>query len=281
MSQNSTLPKFTFGWKGAAALIGGAFLPILILSLLDVVALLIFKTNIQYREWYLLVSNTIMWCGAIWAFDYLVCRPETGKKLNFNFSSKNLYTYFLVFPMMFSMGLIAEYLSTLIPVTGPIFGDMYEFYSKFLNQLSGDPVLMVIMAVVMAPVFEEIVFRGIIMKGMLNKGVKPTRAIWISALVFGLIHGNPWQFVGATLLGFVLGLVYYKTKSLLLPILLHGFNNLVSTLLMTTFKTESFADAFRLPEWAILIAGVVIFGTFYFLFTKKYKVAYSEENTSF
>lgn len=281
MYLNTTLPKFTFGWKGAAALIGGAFLPLLLLSLVDVAVLLIFKTNIQYKDWYLLVSNTLMWCGAIWAFDFWVCRPETGKKLNFNFSKKNLYTYFLVFPMMFGMGLITEFISFLIPTTGPIFGDLYEFYSTFLNQLSNDTILMVIMAVIMAPIFEEIVFRGIIMKGLLNKGTDPKYAIWISALIFGLIHGNPWQFVGATLLGFVLGLVYYKTKSLLLPILLHAFNNLVSTLMMTTFKTESFSDAFHLPEWAILGLGIVIFATFYYLFTKRYKVAYSEENTNF
>ena len=76
------------------------------------------------------------------------------------------------------------------------------------------------MAVVMAPIFEEIVFRGILQKGLINKGWEPTKAIWVSAIVFGFVHGNPWQFVGAVLLGYVLGLVYHRTKSLLMPILL-------------------------------------------------------------
>lgn len=276
MKYSNSLPQFTFGWKGAAALITGGLLPVIILSFLDVASLLIFKKNFQYAQWFLLLSNTLMWCGAIWAFDYFCCRPETGKKLNFNFSSVNFYTYLLIFPMMFGMGLIAEFISTLIPVTGPVFGKMYDFYSQFLNQLSNDTALMIAMAVIMAPIFEEIVFRGIIMKGMLNKGVKPMKAIWISALVFGLVHGNPWQFVGAVLLGFVLGLVYYKTKSLLLPILLHAFNNLVSTVMMTCFKTESFADAFHIPEWAVLLIGIALFNTFYYLFARKYKVAYAE-----
>ena len=276
MKYSNSLPQFTFGWKGAAALITGGLLPVIILSFLDVASLLIFKKNFQYAQWFLLLSNTLMWCGAIWAFDYFCCRPETGKKLNFNFSSVNFYTYLLIFPMMFGMGLIAEFISTLIPVTGPVFGKMYDFYSQFLNQLSNDTALMIAMAVIMAPIFEEIVFRGIIMKGMLNKGVKPMKAIWISALVFGLVHGNPWQFVGAVLLGFVLGLVYYKTKSLLLPILLHAFNNLVSTVMMTCFKTESFADAFHIPEWAVLLIGIALFNTFYYLFARKYKGAYAE-----
>ena len=234
------------------------------------------KENFQYNDAFLLISNAIMWIGAILAFDYFICRPQTGKKLNFNFSPKNVSTYLLIFPMMLGMMLIAEFITGRIPVTGPFFGKMYEFFLKLMEQMSKDTSVMMMLAVFMAPIFEEIVFRGIIQKGMINKGMKPMKAIWISALIFGIVHGNPWQFVGAVLLGFVLGIVYERTKSLLMPILLHAFNNGVSTVLLHYGKTESFADFFGLSEYLILAVGIALFALFYYLFTRKYRVHYSE-----
>ncbi len=39
---------------------------------------------------------------------------------------------------------------------------------------------------------------------MINNGVKPANAILFSAFIFGIVHLNPWQFIGAFLLGIVL-----------------------------------------------------------------------------
>ncbi len=272
----SSLPKYVFNWKGTLALILGALVPVMILSVGNVFAMFMMKENFQYEDAFLIISNAVMWVGAIMSFDYFVCRPQTGKPLNFNFSTRNFYTYLLIFPLMFGMMLIAEFFTGKIPVTGPFFGEMYELFSKLMEQMSKDTSVMILLAVIMAPIFEEIVFRGIIQKGLINRGMAPMKAIWISALVFGLIHGNPWQFVGATLLGVVMGIVYERTKSLLMPILLHAFNNGASTLLVFYGNTESFSDFFHINEYILLAAGIVIFAVFYYLFTKKYRVHYSE-----
>jgi len=177
---------------------------------------------------------------------------------------------------MIGMMFIGEFITAQIPTTGPFFGEYYKFFERLMGQLTDDPVIMLITAVVMAPIFEEIIFRGIIQKGLINKGVEPWKAILFASVVFGLVHANPWQFVGAVLLGCVLGLVYYKTKSLLLPMLLHAFNNLCSSILIFYTKSESFADAFKVSEWVILVIGIILFSLFYYLFTKKNKVHYSE-----
>src|SRR5690606_16106213 len=130
------------------------------------------------------------------------------------------------------MMFIAEFITAQIPTTGPFFGKYYEFFSDLMSKLTGDKVVLILTAVIMAPIFEEIVFRGIIQKGLMNKGVEPWKAILFACVSFGIVHANPWQFVGAVLLGCVLGLVYYKSNALLLPLLLHGFNNLCSSLLI-------------------------------------------------
>lgn len=276
MENKNTLPKYIFNWKGALVLIGGGTFPILVLSTF-VAGLMIGlkRSDIQYSDFYLIFSNMIMWLGAIAAFDFLICRPDTGKSLNFNFSTVNFSSYALIFPMLIGMMFLAEAIANQIPTSGFFFDDLYKFYSEFLKKLSNDPSTMILMAVIMAPIFEEIVFRGIIQQGLINRGMKPQSAIWFAAIIFGLVHGNPWQFVGAVLLGFVMGTVYFRTQSLLLPMLMHGFNNLASTLLITYTSKESFAEAFHLSEGWLFVIGLVIFSLFYYLFMKKYKVIYS------
>ena len=276
MKGKSVAKKYIFDGKGALALVGGFFAGSAVVAILNVISVFAFNVNLQYQDYYLIVANAAGFMGAIFAFDYFICRPTIGKKLNFNMSSKNLMTYLLIFPMMFGMMLIAEFTTSLIPITGPFFGEYYQYFTDLMAKMTSNKATLILLAVIMAPVFEEIVFRGIIMKGLLNKGMKPKTAIIISAVVFGLVHANPWQFVGAVLLGSVLGLVYYKTKSLLLPILLHAFNNLCSSILIFYNKTESFADTFQVSEWLLLGLGIVLFTTFYILFSKKYRVHYIE-----
>ena len=277
MAENSSRKKFIFDWKGAFALIGGMIVGTAAVSVINVFSMFVFNENLQYNDFYLMLTNAAGFVGAIFAFDYFIARPQTGRKLNFNFSPTNVGTYLLIFPMMLGMMFIAEFITSQIPITGPFFGDYYEFFSRLMEQMTKDKATMIVLAVIMAPIFEEIVFRGIIQKGLINKGMNPATAIIISSVVFGLVHGNPWQFVGAVLLGCVLGFVYHKTKSLLLPILLHAFNNLCSSILIFYGDSESFADVFRISEWLVLGIGIILFAVFYYLFTRKYRVHYSEK----
>lgn len=274
--ENSKKPTYIFNWIGGLILFSGYVIGSMLIGLLGLLGKLIFAVDFMQRPWFMMLANAIVFCLMIAAFDFIIVRQNTEKKLNFNFSPTNFYTYFLVFPMMLGMMFIGEFITSQIPTTGPFFGDFYEFFENLMAGLTDDPLVMVLTAVIMAPIFEEIIFRGIIQKGLINNGVKPWKAIVFASIVFGLVHGNPWQFVGAAFLGCVLGLVYYKTKSLLLPMLLHGFNNLSSSILILYTKNESFADAFKVSEWMILGIGIVLFSLFYYLFTKKYKVHYSE-----
>ena len=277
MAENSSRKKFIFDWKGAFALIGGMIVGTAAVSVINVFSMFVFNEKLQYNDFYLMLTNAAGFVGAIFAFDYFIARPQTGRKLNFNFSPTNVGTYLLIFPMMLGMMFIAEFITSQIPITGPFFGEYYEFFSRLMEQMTKDKATMIVLAVIMAPIFEEIVFRGIIQKGLINKGMNPVTAIIIASVFFGLVHANPWQFVGAVLLGSVLGFVYYKTKSLLLPILLHAFNNLCSSLLIFYGDSESFADVFRLSEWIVLAIGIILFAVFYYLFTRKYRVHYSEK----
>jgi membrane protease YdiL (CAAX protease family) len=86
-----------------------------------------------------------------------------------------------------------------------------------------------------APILEELIFRGIILRGLLNR-YHPKKAIIWSAVIFGIAHLNPWQFIAAFSIGLFMGWVYYRTKSIFPGIFIHWFNNSISFALGAYFS---------------------------------------------
>lgn len=91
-------------------------------------------------------------------------------------------------------------------------------------QVMGHPLGLLTIAL-LGPLTEEVFFRAGIMGTILDRGGKPWLAIAVSALLFGLIHGNPAQIPFASAVGLALGYAYLQTRSLLIPTLGHVINN--------------------------------------------------------
>lgn len=100
-----------------------------------------------------------------------------------------------------------------------------------------------------APFVEELLFRGAVMNCLHRAGHGPCAMIVWSALIFGVFHINPAQVIFATLLGLLLGWLYYRTGSLLPGILCHFINNSLGVALLHS----DYADA-RLVD---LVGGIV------------------------
>ncbi len=95
------------------------------------------------------------------------------------------------------------------------------------------------LAVVVAPITEELVFRGLILRGFLGRW-RPALAITVSAFLFGVMHMNFAQFPVAFLLGLVLGWVYVRTRSLGLCMAGHALNNASTYLHDFPFEVTGF-----------------------------------------
>ena len=74
--------------------------------------------------------------------------------------------------------------------------------------------------VVMAPIGEEILYRRILLNRVRQYGDKT--AILASGLVFGLSHGNFYQFFYAFALGAIFAYIYLRTGKVRYTIILHG-----------------------------------------------------------
>jgi membrane protease YdiL (CAAX protease family) len=81
------------------------------------------------------------------------------------------------------------------------------------------------------PMAEELVFRGLVYRWLrVRWGVAPSAAL--SAVLFGVVHGQLEVGVGAFLVGIVLALAYERSQSLWPPIIIHAVQNSVSIVLM-------------------------------------------------
>ena len=100
-----------------------------------------------------------------------------------------------------------------------------EMFRTLLN--GRNPIGLFLALVIAAPLFEEITCRGIVLPA-LRKRWGTGIAIAGSAVVFGALHMNPWQFFYATILGLTLGWLRVQSGSILPGILLHALNNGIS-----------------------------------------------------
>ena len=109
--------------------------------------------------------------------------------------------------------------------------DLAEWYFDWLNsvelfEIGPDTTLIqygliFFVVAVFAPVVEEIIFRGIMVERFGAKyGYKS--AVLLSSFLFGVLH---MDIIGAFVFGVVLSILYLRTRSLLLPFLIHAANN--------------------------------------------------------
>ena len=88
--------------------------------------------------------------------------------------------------------------------------------------------LVTINTIVVAPITEEFIFRGVLLHRLATKW-NIAIAIWISSIIFGLLHF--FDPVGAFLFGVVMALLYIKTKNLIVPIIAHAMYNTILIIL--------------------------------------------------
>lgn len=89
--------------------------------------------------------------------------------------------------------------------------------------------LKILVMVILAPLLEEYVCRKQIIDRTSRFGEKT--AVFLSALVFALLHGNLFQFFYAFGLGLIFAYIYTRTGRLRYPVLLHSFINLLGSVI--------------------------------------------------
>jgi membrane protease YdiL (CAAX protease family) len=195
-------------------------------------------------------------------------RKTFNQVFKFNGVSPSLWLIVIVFMLGFFF-VISE-LDSLLNFVLP----MPDFLQSIFASMTVDQglILSIVLIIIIPGFMEELLCRGVILDG-LRENYSPVKAIVVSALLFGLVHLNPWQFVGAFLIGLFSAWICLNTNSIWPSIYIHLFNNLLSLITsryprllpMPGFNASGTEVGEFQPLWLDAIALAVVIAGFLWL----------------
>ena len=172
-------------------------------------------------------------------------------------------------PLLFPMALTVIGISILFSESDNLLRTFLPppaWFSDYLKSLVSAEISLwgsILSLVVVAPLTEELLVRGLILRGFLGQ-YSARKAVLASAIFFGLLHLNPWQFIGATALGILFAWWFIETRSMLTCFFGHALANalpLAATVLLP-FEipgyTSDFGTVTFQPLWFDLVGVALV-----------------------
>ena len=177
--------------------------------------------------------------------------------------------FFLLFTigqtLMYAGNFIGNFVNNFI---GGMMGRLPE--NNIAETVSSTPMWLIFLGIViLAPIFEELIFRKLIIDRLSVYGDK--MAIIFSSVAFGLMHGNLYQFFYAALLGALFGYVYTRTKDIKYTIFMHMIVNLLGSIVALPVE-KALNELYEILEFAALgepvnILALLVSGTIMIIYT--------------
>ena len=146
---------------------------------------------------------------------------------------------------------------------GAVLGNVTSFFgveteSLFSTDLLGKAVLpYLVYAVIGAPILEELTFRKALLDGLHDQ--HEGYAAVISALLFGLMHGNHMQFFLAFFIGLIFAMVYQRTGRVIYSMILHAMINFTATLPEVLLLYDiDISRGWNIAVLVLIAAGLVV-----------------------
>lgn len=175
-------------------------------------------------------------------------KQRGGPRIVARFSTRGLD------PLLLLWGVLLMVASSV--VTEPLLNLLPEIPNVY-----GRGVWALLTLVVMAPLFEEVIFRGMVLES--TRARYGVVVAWlVSSVVFGIAHLHPTVAVNALVMGLVLGYIYIRSDSLWSTVILHAVNNaLAYVLLMAGAQNGTLIDLIgsRALYAAVYVAALVVF----------------------
>lgn len=153
---------------------------------------------------------------------------------------------------------------------------------KFLMRSStGALVANLFVLAVIPAVCEELLFRGALQQVLQKCSKNVHVAVWLTAAIFSLMHGEIFAFLPRFMLGAVLGYLFYYGGSIWVNATAHFLNNgilVVLYFLVANGKLDSaIVDSFNTPWYIALIGALISIIIIYLIFAKNSTTPSSEE----
>lgn len=254
------MDKKFFSKVGFNYLIYGIASIIIQVIIINILGLL--NSNLIYDFNSLTIISAI--CNYILPFPiliYLMGKIDSQTPEKNTLTVKRFITYIAVtLTLMWAGNIIGLAITALISFTTPF--DVSNPVQSMIN--SSDIWLNLMLISIIGPIFEEIFFRKLLIDRTMKYGAKAS--ILLSALLFGLFHGNLNQFFYAFLIGGFFAYVYIRTGNIKYTILLHIIVNLMGSVvsLFVVSGVEHITSGFVQPlDIAIVVLYImIIFASF-------------------
>lgn len=140
--------------------------------------------------------------------------------------------------------IVADKISTFIESMKNAMEDYRESVDRFSDTPQvvvpvWDSIIYVITLCFIVPVTEEVTFRGVIF-GQLRRGFGPWVSVFLSAVLFGIMHGISVHIGYAIACGLIIAACYHITDSLVAPIILHAVFNIFGSGIANFMNVEAF-----------------------------------------
>lgn len=176
-------------------------------------------------------SNISTYIPKLLAFGVLYKKYRPLKRLDTQYENKSYYPLIFI-PAMFAFAIWGSNITTCINYILQLLfgaGEIQNVMEAIAPSSFSAGVVTLIFTAFVAPIFEEIIYRHLLLRSL--KPIGDTPAIIISALVFGLAHGNFDQFAYAFLSGIIFGLMAVRYDTIIPGMVLHLINNFFVTVI--------------------------------------------------
>lgn len=206
-------------------------------------------------EWLLGLYNLIMSVVAF-VVPYLFLQ-RTGRPLGLRISiRKSPIPLWIILPLFIGIMVGINSLSNLLQSLLSALMQLPQAEATALPASVLGRVFYFVSICVVAPVFEELLFRGAV-QGML-RGWGAKFSIWMTAVLFTLMHANVWELPTVFVLSLLLCYVAEVSHSVRPCIVLHFANNFFSFLMMLARENMETIAAMALIFW-LMLAFVALF----------------------
>lgn len=207
--------------------------------------------------------------GAAFLVIFLICllffKLNLFRTISFKDAGEQAKGGLVAFPAAIALNIVFSYIIGIVIDRLTTSGTNVPVADFSVEEMS--PLLFVSMAtrmLITAPLFEELIYRGLIIA--LIKPFNSKLAVFTSAFIFGLMHGNIEQFITAFAGGLLMAYLTVKFNSILPSLIVHALNNLLA-MLATVLPADSYF--YRMINTLTLALVILGLGIIYLYITSK------------
>jgi len=207
--------------------------------------------------------------------EAMIILPALFFTIRFNYSPKLLFRlrpisiklFLISIVLGIALTVISDEIDRIIQNLITIPESFRLMYEKFLiiNTVS-DFVIIIFSVVILAAVLEEMLFRGFLQTSLENN-LKIKTAIIVTAFIFAIFHAYPWVLIQIFIMGIILGLMAWKSNSIIPSLVVHFINNGIAVTFLN-LKQENYQwylhGSHVSPPILIITLFILIFGLILF-----------------